>query len=178
MRRSRARGFTMVELMVTIAIMAVLSLLAGVGMVRYVNAAKVGEATTMISRIKMRQEVYRAERTLYYDISAGNLDSYWPAASPVNGKVMWVTVAAPCIGPCVGFLVINALPDGPVQYRYSSIAGPADAVAHVVSGRTYPLATSPWYVVKARGDLNGNGVDSQFFSSSWENGVWSIAPEE
>jgi type IV pilus assembly protein PilA len=160
-----------VELMITVAIIAVLAVLAAVGYARFIRTAKTGEATQMITTIKGAQEAYRADTLRYLDVSTGNIDLYFPTSAPVTGKVAWDMTSC-AADPCRGFKSLNVKSDGPVYYRYSTIAGNADGVAHVVDGRTYPLAADPWFVVKARGDTNQDGKDGLYWSSSWDNLVW------
>lgn len=172
----RERGFTLVELMITVAIIAVLATLAGVGYVRFIRTAKTGEAAQMIANIKGAQETYRAETLRYLDASAGNLDSYYPTGIPKLGKVAWDTTGCTA-DPCKGFRVLNVKADGMVVYRYSTIAGAGDGTARTIDGIAF-TANEPWFIVKARGDTNQDGVDGLYWSSSFRNYIWSQNADE
>ena len=67
--RSTARGFTLVELMVVVAIVGVLAVAAVAGYRKYVISSRLAEATNMLSGIKQRQEAYRAETGYYLPVS-------------------------------------------------------------------------------------------------------------
>ena len=173
---SRSRGFTLVELMITVAIIAVLAVLAGVGYVRFIRTAKTGEAAQMIANIKGAQETYRAETLRYLDASGGNLDVYYPVELPKLGKVGWDTSGCTA-DPCKSFRILNVKADGMVVYRYSTIAGAGDGTAKTIDGIAF-TANEPWYIVKARGDTNQDGIDGLYWSSSFRNYIWSKNPDE
>ncbi|MGZ3473463.1 MAG: type IV pilin protein [Polyangiales bacterium] len=177
-RTSRAAGFTLVELMITVAIVGVLAVLATVGYARWTRTAKTGEATSMIAGIKGAQESYRAEALRYLDVSGGNIDNYYPQAAPTDQKAPWNPKACAGTAVCDNFRILNVQADSNVYYRYSTIAGPPDGAVRTVDGHTYPAANDPWYVVKARGDLNNNGKIGQFWSSSFDGTIWSKDSDE
>jgi prepilin-type N-terminal cleavage/methylation domain-containing protein len=177
-RTSREAGFTLVELMITVAIIGVLAVLATVGYARWTRTAKTGEATSMIAAIKGAQESYRAEALRYLDVSNSSINTYYPTSPPSDQKVSWDPKSCTGTPVCDGFRVLAVQADSAVYYRYSTIAGAADGTAHTVDGRTFPVANDPWYVVKAQGDLNVNGKLSQFWGSSYDGLVWSKDPDE
>jgi prepilin-type N-terminal cleavage/methylation domain-containing protein len=177
-RRPEATGFTLVELMITVAIIGVLAVLATVGYARWTRTAKTGEATAMIAAIKGAQESYRAEALRYLDVSVGNIDTYFPLSVPTDQKVVWDPTSCKGKPVCDNFRVLNVQAESAVYYRYSTIAGPADGAVRTVDGHTFPAANDPWYVVKAQGDLNNNGTFGMFWSSSWDSIVWSKNSDE
>ena len=71
-RRATDSGFTLIELMVVVAVVAILGTLAVCSVRKYILASKTSEATEMIGAIKTAQEQYRAETFAYKDVSKVN----------------------------------------------------------------------------------------------------------
>lgn len=180
--RVRRRGFTLVELMIAVAIIAVLATLAVVGYRRLVQSSRVSEATHMIGSIRVAQETFHSETGQYANISPGlTVGSLYPVATP-NGT----TVAAwglPC-GVCADPNAWNRLPvhaDGPVRFGYATIAGVA-GTAPAVAALTFenkvvnwpPAAaiTSDWYIVTAQADLDDNNAFCTVMGTSWQKDLF------
>ncbi len=170
-------GFTLVELMITVAIIGVLALLATVGYARWARAAKAAEATAMLGSIKGSQETYRGESLRYLDVSVGNIDTHYPTTPPSSNKEIW-NPAACSAAVCLGFRTLNIQADGAVYYRYSAVAGAPTGAAPNVGGRAFPVANDPWFVAKAVGNLNDDQKQSQFWISSFESTVTSVDSDE
>lgn len=179
------RGFTLIELMITVAIIAVLALLAGVGYARWIRTSKTGEATAMLSAIKGAEESYKAETYRYLDVSGTpggtSVLTFYPLSSPNDQRATWNP--ASCVGTpiCTAFVRLNISADNTsagVYYRYGATAGAATGANFTFDGRTYPVANDPWFVVKAKGDLNADGVESYYWTSSMDSNVWSTKPDE
>jgi len=174
------RGFTLVELMITVAIIAVLALLAVIGYSRWSLAAKTAEATAMIGSIKGQEETYRAETLTYLDCSgAQSLAATYPAAAPSNVKQVFDVNACGGNAVCLSFQKLHVTGNGPVYYDYSCAAGPANGVAVAgFAGHVYGNANDVWFITRAIGDLNNNGVQATYESSSFDSTIWSVNPEE
>jgi len=167
-------GFTLVELMVIVVIVGVLALLATYSVRKYVTSSKTSEATEMISVIKAAEENYKDEAFAYLDVT-GSLDTYYPS-NPSAGrvKVQWGGVAAdPTILQKWQMLGVHAAL--PVLFQYSCVAGPANGAPPVPGGTAgditvgnWPAAVaSPWYVVKAEADFEGDGRHTVFVGTSF-----------
>ncbi len=176
-RRLRAhhRGYTLAELLAVVVIVGILATLATIGVRKYIFAAKSSEAVHMIGAIKSAEESYKDETFIYLNVST-NLDSYYPTQTPTGKtKVQWggSTGDQPARWQQLG---VNA--GAPVQYGYACVAGKAGAALpdpglakNPYSGIT--ATTDPWYVVKAVGDMNDDGVQAKFTSSSFSTEIFS-----
>jgi prepilin-type N-terminal cleavage/methylation domain-containing protein len=159
--KSQAHGFTLVELMIVVAIIGVLATLAVVSYQRLVAQSHTSEATQMVNSIKVAQEAYHAEVGTYLSIS-GNLDTdYCPThAAGLPTKVAWDPTCG--TGPNKPWSTLPVNSNGPVLFGYATVAGLAGGTMPMPSGMsstpTMPALTSDWYVVAAQVDMNGNGV--------------------
>jgi prepilin-type N-terminal cleavage/methylation domain-containing protein len=178
MSRSRTRsaqGFTLVELMIVVAVLGVLSAIAIVSYRRYALRAKVSEAYNMLGMIRMRQESYRSEFSQYCDVSSGSHDGntgtssgYYPTSAPGSTPVDWGS------SPPNEWVALGVRPTGPVYYRYETVAGNPGVVPGWGGGLGYTGAPNQdaWWVAHAFGDLDGDSTRSTFEAFSMTNGIW------
>jgi type IV pilus assembly protein PilA len=174
------QGFTLVELMITIVIVGILATLATFGVMKYLRMSKTGEPLQMIGSIKSSQEAYRAEMLSYLDVSGAkdiSASSFYPGATP--GTKVWgwgdtsTTVGA-------NFKLLGVTSDAPVRFVYAcSAGGPSDKPSVANLGSTsvanWPTAATgqQWYVVNAKGDLDGDGTKSSYSSASFTAQIFS-----
>ncbi|HWA76371.1 MAG TPA: type II secretion system protein [Polyangiaceae bacterium] len=174
------RGFTLVELMVVVAIVSVLATLGVYGTRRYIASSKTGEAIQLLGAIKAAQESYKDETFGYLPVSGTAFadDKYYPKnGKPGQAKAMWGGTDA--LSESWGTLGVN--PNGPVLFVYACIAGgPGDTVASPVESNdikidNWPSAAlgTPWYVAKAKADLDAGEPHTVYVAPSFTTQIFS-----
>lgn len=176
-RLKNKRGFTLVELMIVVAIIGILAALAIYGVRKYLTNAKTGEAKTNVGRLaKDAVAAYERENMAGTLLSAGSsvasvhqlcptATTNVPTAVPKGQKIQPDAAAWNGTGwGCLKFSV-----NTPVYYQYQY------AAANVAD------ATQASFVASAVGDLNGDGTASQPWSYAGQiltgsPGVMRLAP--
>jgi prepilin-type N-terminal cleavage/methylation domain-containing protein len=168
-------GFTLVELMVVVAIIGVLATIAVYGTSKYIASSKTGEAVQMLGAIKSAQEAYKDETFAYLDVS-GSLSTYYPT-NPHAGQVKAMWGGGGEVGEKWAALGVNA--SGPVLFGYSCVAGASDAAlpnpGSDISIGNWPSTAlgAPWYVAKAHADLDEGGNESVYVAVSFTTQIFS-----
>jgi type IV pilus assembly protein PilA len=163
-------GFTLVELMIVVAMIGVLAAIGLFGFRRYLRAAGAAEVKAVIQGIRVSEEALKAETFQYRGCSL-SLTSWYPGA-PNDKKRNWDNgQTGNAEHDC--WLELNVVTDGPVKFGYAVMAGIApqpNAVPNITYCTNWAAAhatvNGPWFVVQAAGDQNNDGVKSLFASSS------------
>lgn len=108
-RRSYSAGFTLIELMITVAILAILSSVAIPSYLGYLRRSYVNEAVTSIAAIKSAEEQYFTTNNCYTEAAPS------PTAIPSGTSVAWPS-AAPPVGWEQAALAVR--PDARVRFQY------------------------------------------------------------
>ena len=172
--RKWTRGFTLTELMAVVVIVGILATLGAVGYRKYINSAKSSEAVWMSNGIRAAQEAYRAETLMYLDVSTA-LTNYYPSATQGAFKTQW---GGGTDALAQRWRVLGTVTDGAVYFGYAVVAGAPNAVVAdgLEAGFNVTLPTEwnePWYIVQARGDIDGNTIASFYLAHSFSNeGRW------
>jgi prepilin-type N-terminal cleavage/methylation domain-containing protein len=171
-RRTRARGFTLIELLTVVAIVGVLATLGLVAYRKFITSSKTSEAIYMVGAIRAAEESYRAETLSYLSVSAG-FSSYYPQDTVGAKKSAWDN---PSHTDVTRWRQLGVRSDGPVYYGYRVAAGLAGDKIPTLTGLakppTWPTPTEPWYIIQARGDVDGNGVYSYVAGSSFTGEIY------
>lgn len=153
----RVSGFTLIELMMVVAILGILAVVAIPRYKSYLYKAKTAEAIGFLSEIKSRQEAYRADFGQYCAIN-GNNGTDWYPATRTNGMFVWAE--APAAPPGSGFRQLGAYPPSrQTLFQYQVIAGPPGTGFPAGLGFT---GADFWFVSRAQGDLDGDGISVLF----------------
>ncbi len=196
MKRFRVRGFTLVELMIVVAIIGVLAALGLYGFRKYLSSANSGEAKSMLASMKIAQESYRSENLTYAGCdgadglpkasTTGDLATGWlypRALTAINDrKIQWG--GASNVGAC--FNAIGFRSTGAVRFSYGVRSGlpgatvmhggtlsPSDAAFNTNAGMNIGVLTprEPWYIAIAVGNLDNDNSYSLMTTTSQANEV-------
>jgi prepilin-type N-terminal cleavage/methylation domain-containing protein len=150
--REKSRGFTLIELMIVVAIIGILSAIAIPAFRSYVQKSRMAEGFAFLGEIRQREEAYRAEFGEYATVG------WHPQALPLtNGtRASWA-------GP-PDWRQLGAAPDGPTRFIYEAVAGtPGMTPAGCPDGLG---ATDFSYCAHAEVDLNGDGMSAWLETTS------------
>jgi type IV pilus assembly protein PilA len=157
-RITSQKGFTLIELMIVVAIIGILAAIAIPNFLQYQLKAKTSEAKTNVQAIKTGMIALQAERSCAPTMAQA------PAAMPVAGaQTLWpagalVASATLCIPPpgatyAGQFIDIGFVPAGAVRYSYNvaSFAAPTTATVGA-TGCTAANVTIPAGIAGAAGN--------------------------
>jgi type IV pilus assembly protein PilA len=146
------KGFTLIELMIVVAIIGILSAIAIPNFVNFRYKAKTSEAKANLGAIRSCQEAYKAETETYVVCAAT------PGAVPGAFKADFTG------GGVADFQAIGFVPSGQVYYQYAVAADPNGGS---LLNSFYGTAT---------GDLDGDAANGAFAITQDSSQVANLVP--
>ena len=145
LRNNNQKGFTLIELMIVIAIIGILAAIAIPNFLKYQLKAKTTEAKVSLSAIRTSQEAYKAENDIYLACAVSTSGGLTAATTAGQKGVFAIPVAG------AGFDAIGWTPSGDVYYCYQVATAGAPAVNMAID---------------AGGDLDNDGAAAFFTMNS------------
>jgi type IV pilus assembly protein PilA len=152
----KREGFTLIELMIVVAIIGILAAIAIPNFIKFQLRSKAGEGKVNLAAIRTAQESYFAEAGTYLE---------WPAAPAAPGGQLKTPFAAgPCPNPLPvyapaqpGYCWIGFQPEGDVYYSYEVFGGRLGAALQPDMTATPPVTVNEFYA-GAVADIDGDGI--------------------
>lgn len=160
--RNRQAGFTLLELMVVVTLIAVLAAIALPSFAGESRKAKGDtEVAAFFAELAVREEQYAIENGRY--LSTGSSESAtFPATPSAKGQAIGTL-------PATWQTLKVRTPESSARCGYVVIAGTTGNAAGAIAGTSFAY-TAParnWFYLLAHCDLDGNSaVDSYYFASS------------
>jgi prepilin-type N-terminal cleavage/methylation domain-containing protein len=174
---TRPRGFTLVELMIVVAIISVLAVVAGTAYRKYMDAGRKSEVYALMGEFRAKEEAYRAEYNTYLGTGTDEVADLYPKLLG-KGKEPSPKVVAP-LPALWGQLGIN--PGRQQLYcGYVAIIGNPNVAPAGANGSALlappPTNTPPtvaWWYVNAQcdNDSDGNSAHNANFTTGSTSNV-------
>ena len=173
----QTKGFTLVELMITVTILAILAVVAVTSYKRYMYRAQASEGKDILMEIKMKQEHYFSTYSQY--VTSGSESSIYPTENALGQggkkiKNMWSWRSLSCSAssglPDKAWCHLGFKSNRAGFFRVSTVGWNRGSTSKP-SSSSHPFvqkmdATKRWYYAFAHADLDGDGKYSTFVITS------------
>ena len=179
---------TLIEAMIVVVIVGVLAMLAVVAYRRWVRSSYLSEGQDMVSNIRVAEEAFAAENSVYLDVSGGlGTGHTYPLTTPTSSKTIWGGACGSCPnqksdGTPITWASLNVQSSAPVIFGYAVIAdqavSPSTRVGTIkVNGQTLDYSAmangAPWFFVEADANISGDGASyTRVYGMSWTNRIF------
>jgi type IV pilus assembly protein PilE len=109
----QARGFTLIELMIVVAVVAVLAAIAVPNYTAYITRAKFAEATAALGNLRIKMEQYYQDNRRYSTLPAGGICGLVGGNTPTVSDAKYFTYSCASSNPL-------ASPAGDQRYTISA----------------------------------------------------------
>jgi prepilin-type N-terminal cleavage/methylation domain-containing protein len=179
--RADLRGFTLVELMVVVAIVGILAVIGLASFRARVFGSKSAEALAMMQSIRAAEERWRADNLTYLNVSQSG--AWYPATPTTRTKRAFFNTGT-CGVPVNNtddcrWKLLNPAQVGPTEFGFMLTAGPPgtamtalDPKARPTNWAGWPANGDHWFVLQAIADADGDGTYAKFVSSSIRGDVY------
>jgi prepilin-type N-terminal cleavage/methylation domain-containing protein len=165
--RLREQGFTLIELMITVAIIAILAAVAVPAFMKETRKSKASsEVGAVFAELSVREEQYKLENGVYLDAAAcPAMAGLGPTSRDATG----------CIASGLAWNTLRVrLPETNLYCSYEITTGTGTGTNNP-GGFTFTSPALPWFYILATCEMDGNtSVHSTYFTSSVDSKVQQL----